>query len=168
MASCLCPLNPNKRTIIAIGSNLGNKEENIEKAIELISERVGTVINISDIIETEPEGFQSENLFCNCVLEVATSLEPLNLLTVLKQIEKELGRVYSTSSGYSDRQIDLDIVLMGNENRRDPVLTIPHPRFRERLFVLEPLVQIAPDIIDPVTGMTAQELLERLKHLLND
>ena len=134
---------------LGLGSNLGNRETNITRAIELIGERVGLVIRQSSLIETEPWGFESDNKFLNGVILVETTLTPRQLLTVTQKIERELGkrRKHSTrrsqdSSLFRDRPIDIDILLYGDLTIDEPDLKIPHPLMQDRDFVMIPLNEI--------------------------
>ena len=134
---------------LGLGSNLGNRETNITRAIELIGERVGLVIRQSSLIETEPWGFESDNKFLNGVILVETTLTPRQLLTVTQKIERELGkrRKHSTrrsqdSSLFRDRPIDIDILLYDDLTIDEPDLKIPHPLMQDRDFVMIPLNEI--------------------------
>ena len=134
---------------LGLGSNLGNRETNITRAIELIGERVGLVIRQSSLIETEPWGFESDNKFLNGVILVETTLTPRQLLTVTQKIERELGkrRKHSTrrsqdSSLFRDRPIDIDILLYDDLTIDEPDLKIPHLLMQDRDFVMIPLNEI--------------------------
>ncbi len=144
---------------LSLGTNLGNKEENLKKAIEKIEERVGHVKAQSAFLPTEPWGFESTNSFLNAAVCVETELTPFELLKATQAIEREMGRtVKSTLGGYADRIIDIDILLYydnvavpvfdkekdwgGTVRIESPELTIPHPRMHERDFVLIPLKEI--------------------------
>ncbi|MDO4789545.1 MAG: 2-amino-4-hydroxy-6-hydroxymethyldihydropteridine diphosphokinase [Porphyromonas sp.] len=161
----LCPLSPYKSCFLALGSNIGDREANLKRAISSIGEKIGEVVKISSFIETSPMGFDSEYLFLNGVIEVNTPLSPEEILKRTKEIEKEMGRKEKTGSTYEDRPIDIDIILLGKTNIKSPLLTIPHPAFRERDFVLVPLVEIAPNAIDPITGKSVAELWDRFSFL---
>ena len=142
---------------LGLGSNLGDKEANITRAIELIGEKVGLVIRQSSLIETEPWGFESENKFLNGVILVETTLTPRQLLKVTQKIERELGKrrkhatrrsqlstLNSQLSTFNDRPIDIDILLYDDLTVDEPDLKIPHPLMYERDFVMIPLKQIKP------------------------
>ena len=131
------------KVFLGLGSNLGERQANIERAIELISERVGEVIRRSSLIETEPWGFESENKFLNGVILCETTLTPRQVLRKTQKIERDMGRKKKTSSlQYSDRPIDIDILLYDDITVDEPDLKIPHPRMQEREFVIIPLKEI--------------------------
>lgn len=128
---------------LGLGSNLGDKEANIRKAIALISERVGLVVRQSSLIMTEPWGFESENGFVNAAVKCETELTPREVLKATQKIEREMGRKKkSTDGGYSDRCIDIDILLYDELRVDEPDLKIPHPLMLEREFVMIPLDEI--------------------------
>ena len=131
------------RAYLGLGSNLGDRRQNIEKAVTLIGERVGVVICQSSLIETEPWGFDSENTFLNGVILVETALTPRQLLKVTQKIERDMGRRQkSVSGGYADRIIDIDILLYDDLTVDEPDLKIPHPLMHQRDFVMRPLKEI--------------------------
>ena len=129
---------------MGLGSNLGNREENIRIAILLIGERVGTVLRQSSLIETEPWGFESENSFLNGVILVETTFTPRQTLKATQKIERELGRKRKSDSlkKYADRPIDIDILLYDDLTIDEPDLKIPHPLMEQRDFVMIPLREI--------------------------
>ena len=135
---------------LALGTNIGNKRRNMITAAALLAERVGDVLALSGFYETEPWGFQSENTFLNAALQLDTSLSPLELLKATQEIEIEMGRTQKSNGAYHDRIIDIDILLYDNLVLQTPELTLPHPLMYERLFVMEPLAEIAPNVIHPV------------------
>ena len=135
---------------LALGTNIGNKRRNMISAAALLAERVGDVLALSGFYETEPWGFQSENTFLNAALQLDTSLSPLELLKATQEIEIEMGRTQKSNGAYHDRIIDIDILLYDNLVLQTPELTLPHPLMHERLFVMEPLAEIAPNVIHPV------------------
>lgn len=148
---------------LALGSNLGDKQKNIEEALDKIEERIGNITSLSAFHLTAPVGFQSENIFVNCVCEVATTIEIQRLFAITQDIEKEIGRTEKSINGqYADRKIDIDLILAGDTIIDTPELTIPHPRFYTRSFVVEPLYEIAPDVIHPVLGKSIREIREGL------
>lgn len=128
---------------ISLGSNLGNKEENLRRAIELINERIGSVLRTSSFIETEPWGFQSENTFLNAACLVETELTPMQCLRETQEIERLLGRTRKSKDGvYHDRPIDLDLLLYDDLQINEDDLILPHPHMQERDFVMIPLREI--------------------------
>ncbi|WP_293711191.1 2-amino-4-hydroxy-6-hydroxymethyldihydropteridine diphosphokinase [uncultured Parabacteroides sp.] len=135
---------------LALGTNIGNKRRNMITAAALLAERVGDVLALSGFYETEPWGFQSDNTFLNAALQLETSLSPLELLKATQQIELEMGRTQKSNGAYHDRIIDIDILLYDDLILQTPELTLPHPLMHERQFVMEPLAEIAPDVIHPV------------------
>lgn len=144
---------------LALGTNLGNKEENIFQALKLINERVGMVIIHSALYNTEPVGFSSDNNFINAACLVMTSMEPLELLKATQEIERELGRdSKSIDRQYADRIIDIDILLYDRLIFDDKELQLPHPRLHERDFVLVPLAEIAERYIHPTLDRSIGEL----------
>lgn len=147
------------KVVILSGSNSGNREFFLEAALELIQEKVGSLIDSSGLYETEPWGFEAEQNFLNQVWLVESTLEPLLVLQQLLQIEEQLGRVRDPDGGYSSRVIDLDILYFDDLIIDLPELTVPHPRIQDRNFVLQPLCEILPDMIHPVFNKTNTELL---------
>ena len=129
------------KVYLGLGSNQGDRNRQLARAIELIGERVGKVIRQSSIIETDPWGFTSGNKFLNCAIFIETELLPRKVLEVTKQIERELGRRYK-GMAYRDRPIDIDILLYDDITLDEPDLQIPHPLMYERDFVMIPLREI--------------------------
>ena len=139
------------RAYLGLGSNLGDRRQNIEKAVTLIGERVGVVLCQSSLIETEPWGFDSENTFLNGVILVETALTPRQLMKTTQKIERDMGRKVKslpsnhsplTSKIYTDRIVDIDILLYDDLTIDEPDLKIPHPLMHERDFVMIPLDEI--------------------------
>lgn len=146
------------KVYLSVGTNLGNRENNISSCIDYL-EKISEIKNISKIYETVPYKVQIEQSnFLNLALEINFFESAENLLIEINKIEKELGRVRSSIRN-EPREIDIDIIFFGNQiiNKKD--LVVPHPRFRERLFVLEPLNDIAPNFLDPITNKTINQLL---------
>lgn len=148
---------------LAIGSNIGNREEHIQKAMSLLKENEEIeVLEVSDLIETEPEGVLDQPKFLNGAIKIETQILPIDLLTQLKTIERRCGRVKSDVVN-GPRALDLDILFYDDvvivEGK---TLSVPHPRLTERFFVLKPLAQIAPDMIHPRIQKSVRELLEEL------
>ena len=125
-------------TYLSLGTNQGNKLENLQRAIDAIAEEVGSVLSIASIYETASWGFDSDNFYNTCI-KVSTYLPPEELIARLLEIEKELGRVRKDSNEYADRLIDLDILLFDDEIIFSKNLIVPHPRMLERKFALAPL-----------------------------
>ncbi len=131
---------------LGIGSNLGDRRDNIEKAIAFLKKEKMKVLKLATLIETEPVGGPKQGKFLNSVVKIQTELEPQKLLKVLKSIENQMGRVKTVQDG--PRPIDLDILLYDNLKLNTPSLTIPHPRMLERDFVLIPLKEIADHLVE--------------------
>jgi dihydroneopterin aldolase / 2-amino-4-hydroxy-6-hydroxymethyldihydropteridine diphosphokinase len=147
---------------LGIGSNLGNKSSNCRRSVKLLRDRGITVTKESVQFITEPWGLKDQPGFCNMAVEAFTELPPLELLAVLKDIEREMGR--ESGVRWGPRIIDLDILLYDNLIFSDDMLTIPHPHLHERRFALEPLSEIAPDVLHPVMLKTIESLLREVSH----
>ena len=141
---------------VALGSNLGDKEANLRKALELLEERGVEVVKTSSFICTEPYGVTDQPQFLNGVCEVRTSLVPLALLHTLLEIEQEMGRVRLRHWG--ERNIDLDLLLYEDVVLDTPELILPHPDMQNRDFVLLPLAEIAPELVHPIIQKSIEEL----------
>lgn len=147
-----------KETIfLGLGSNLGDRLAFLNAAIQAIS-AFADVLGQSPIYETAPWGYDDQDDFLNQVLEVSTELSPRELLGRLKQVEQDVGRRASFQNG--PREIDIDILLYGNQTIEQDDLSIPHPRLHERAFMLRPLANLAPDLVHPVKKKTVSELLK--------
>lgn len=128
---------------LSLGSNLGDREATMRRAIGLLNERAGSVDRQSSFIETEPWGFESTNKFLNMCVRLLTTLSPEQLLMATKQIERELGRTQKSVNGqYHDRPIDIDILMYDDVQIDSNDLTLPHPHMQEREFVMKPLREI--------------------------
>ena len=141
---------------VALGSNLGDKEANLRRALELLIERGVEIVKTSTFISTEPYGVTDQPTFLNGVCEVRTSLEPLALLHTLLEIEQEMGRVRLRHWG--ERNIDLDLLLYEDVVIDTPELKLPHPDMQNRDFVLLPLAEIAPELVHPILQKSIEEL----------
>lgn len=149
---------------LALGTNLGDREKNMKTAIKKIEKQIGTLVSQSAFYASEPFGFESDNLFLNSVINVSTELLPNELIMATQLIERSMGRISETNTrGYTDRVIDIDILFYNSEViDKGENLIIPHPRIKERRFVLEPLAEIASDFVHPVWNKTIAELLSEL------
>ncbi|MCC7163644.1 MAG: 2-amino-4-hydroxy-6-hydroxymethyldihydropteridine diphosphokinase [Anaerolineae bacterium] len=147
------------RVYLALGTNLGDRMQNLQEAIR----RIGAAVRVSEmssVYETEPWGVASQPQFLNLVVAGETELEPTALLETLKRIEKDMGR--RDEVRYGPRVIDLDILFYDDQLIRNPNLEIPHPRLAQRRFVLVPLAEIAPRLVHPRLNRTIQDLLAQL------
>lgn len=139
------------KVFLGLGTNLGDKKNNLLTAVKNIEKKIGKVTSLSSFYETEPWGFESENSFLNAALCVETSLEPATILHIIKEIEIEMGRTHkSVNKVYSDRPIDIDILLYDDLTMETDELTIPHPLMTERDFVMKPLMEIAGDTLHSI------------------
>ena len=133
---------------LGLGTNLGDREGNLKAAVELINKRVGEVTSLSAFYVTEPWGFESSHPFLNAVCRVDTVLTPHEVLAVTQDIERMIGRTKKSVAGcYSDRPIDIDILIYDDCRLNTPELTIPHPLMHKRDFVMKPLGEIAPELV---------------------
>lgn len=145
---------------IAVGSNLGDRDAHLCHAVERLRQHL-TGLRLSSVYETAPVGTPDRQpSFLNAVIVGRTTLAPRPLLDHLLEIERERGRVRTVPG--AARTLDLDLILLGDEVVETARLTLPHPRFRTRRFVLEPLAELAPELVDPVTGRSVRELLAQL------
>lgn len=146
------------RVFLSIGSNLGNRCENITNALKKLYEIENTKVKrASDVYETEPVGRTNQPAFLNIAVEIETDLGPLELLSEIKKIEYQLGR--TPQERWGPRIIDIDIILYDNLIINDVQLVLPHREFRKRRFVLQPLAELCGNAVDPITGKTIEELL---------
>ena len=153
---------------LGLGTNLGDKEANLRTAIAnlrtaiyKLQERIGKQVSLSSFYETAPWGFESNHSFLNAAIGLETSLSPIEILHITQEIEKELGRTKKSVNGsYSDRLIDIDILLYDTLVLQTPELTIPHPLMTERDFVMKPLIEIAGNLIHPTREKTLSELYQ--------
>ncbi len=144
---------------LLLGGNLGDKTKVFSDARIRLNNRVGKITAKSALYETEPWGFESEDLFWNQALEIITSHSPEEILRQTQQIEFELGRIRKENQ-YSSRVIDIDILFIDNQTISQSNLIVPHPRIQERKFALAPLCEIAPELIHPVFQKSIKQLLD--------
>lgn len=145
-------------TYLSAGSNLGNRETHLRHGIRMLEEAGVLPARISSLYETEPVGYLDQPWFLNLVIEARTALEPVNLLAACRSAEAAEGRVATFRNG--PRPLDLDILLYGSVVLQTPELVIPHPRLSRRRFVLEPLAEVAPELVHPVLRKSVRSLLE--------
>lgn len=141
--------------VLSLGSNIGRREQHLLEAAVRLDRTAGICVKrLSSLFESEPVGVETSSRFINACCVIETTLEPGKLLGICKDLERRAGR----ERGVIDRHIDIDIVLFGERAVAEPDLVVPHPRFRDRRFVLEPLAEIMPDLELPPDGMRADEL----------
>lgn len=156
------------KVYLGLGTNLGDKEQNLRIAVQKIKEQIGKVISLSAFHITSPWGFVSDHSFLNAVACVDTNLSPLEVLQKTQWIECELGRTHKSVNGvYSDRVIDIDLLLyddliLSATSPTGAELNLPHPLMAKRDFVMRPLAEIAPELVHPVLGKTMKEILSDL------
>ncbi|WP_396145055.1 2-amino-4-hydroxy-6-hydroxymethyldihydropteridine diphosphokinase [Flavobacterium sp.] len=151
-------MNLQQQVILSLGSNQGNRHENIEQAIASIHHEVATVVKVSSLYESDSWGFESDS-FYNCAVAVHTNLTPVKLIKKILKLEKKLGRIRTESLTYLPRIIDIDIIAFGAEVLKSDLLEVPHNQLQNRLFVLLPLSEIVSDWMHPITNKSISELL---------
>jgi 2-amino-4-hydroxy-6-hydroxymethyldihydropteridine diphosphokinase len=149
-----------KLVYLSLGSNIGARAVNLEVAISRLDE-LGRVVGVSSFYETEPVEVSAQPMFLNCVVALETELLPPQFMRAVLEVERQMGRRRTQEKG--PRTIDIDILLFGNAVIDTPDLTVPHPAMHQRRFVLEPLVEIAPDVRHPALRKTAKELRNALQ-----
>jgi 2-amino-4-hydroxy-6-hydroxymethyldihydropteridine diphosphokinase len=147
-----------KTVYLSLGSNLGDRERNLEAALEKLGSRDFCISRVSSVYETEPVETNDQRWFLNLVVEAATDLFPMQLLWRIAKVEHALGRVRTVTNG--PRTIDIDILFYSRAVIHSSVLEVPHPRMAQRRFVLAPLAELAPDLRHPVTRRTVREMLD--------
>lgn len=147
------------QVFLGLGGNTGNKKDNFDKVYTFIKNELGEIIKRSFVYETPPWGFQSDENFWNQVLLIETGFSPKEVLKKIAEIENHFGRERGTT-GYSSRKMDIDILYFDELVLETENLTIPHPQIANRLFVLVPLAEIAPEFVHPLLKTTSLQLLE--------
>jgi 2-amino-4-hydroxy-6-hydroxymethyldihydropteridine diphosphokinase len=147
------------KAYIGIGTNMGDRHRNLERAVELLPSDGVVVESLSGIYETEPWGFDSETSFLNMAASLETDFSPEELLKYLLSVEVMMGRIRE-GKGYSARVIDIDLLFYDNLVIETPLLKLPHPLLHKRFFVLKPLNDIAPNLKHPLLGLTVAEMLQ--------
>ncbi len=151
-------MNSQQQVILSLGSNQGNRHENIKQAIASIHHEVATVVKVSSLYESDSWGFESDS-FYNCAVAVHTNLTPVKLIKKILKLEKKLGRIRTESSTYLPRIIDIDIIAYGEEVVQSELLEVPHNQLQNRLFVLLPLSEIVSHWMHPITNKSISELV---------
>lgn len=153
-----------KRVYLSLGSNVGKRDENLERALETLDHKEVRISARSSVYETEPQDVVQQPWFLNLAVECETRYFPMQLLDVIERIEREMGRERGPNAvRRGPRVIDIDVLLFGDVVMATPRLTVPHPRMLERRFVLEPLLEIAPDLRHPGTGEALSKYLGNLE-----
>jgi 2-amino-4-hydroxy-6-hydroxymethyldihydropteridine diphosphokinase len=145
---------------LSLGSNLGDRRANLKEALRLLGESL-EVASVSLVYDTEPVGVGEQPRFLNLMCCINTDIGPMQLLSLIKGIESSMGRDLSLRN--APRVIDIDIILYGDTIMKSPELIIPHPRMRERAFVLVPFAEIAPEVVHPITGERIDDLATRVE-----
>ena len=148
-----------EKVYLCLGGNIGDTRNYLQNAVAIIGRRIGRVVSQSAVYQSEPWGFNAEQMFLNQVVVAETELEPHAVLELCLQIEAELGRTHS-GNGYEPRTIDIDIVFFGQQIISQPDLQVPHPLMHRRNFVLRPLCDVAADFVHPVLGLTVRQLAD--------
>ena len=149
-----------EKVFLALGSNIGDREKNINEALRLLKEKIKD-LKVGNIYISKAVGYENQPDFYNTVVSGYTNLSPEELFYFVKGIEKQIGRIYRFHWG--PREIDIDILFYGNQIIKRDFLEIPHPRLHERDFVLKPMLDIDADFVHPVLKKTVKELFEELR-----
>jgi 2-amino-4-hydroxy-6-hydroxymethyldihydropteridine diphosphokinase len=154
-----------KQVFLSLGANLGDRVQNLQQALALLTAKGIQIVRQSSVYETEPQDVREQPWFLNIAVECRTAAFPLQLLSTLQEIEKQLGRDRRAQTiAKGPRFIDIDILLYGRAVINSPRLTVPHPRMTERRFVLEPLLELNTDLRNPATGESFKDCLGRIRH----
>ena len=145
----------------SLGSNLGDRYSNLLECVSLIESNVGEIKSLSSIYKNSAQGFIGD-FFYNCCVKVSTSYKPLELIEIILSIEKKMGRKTRNTKKYESRKIDIDIILYDDLIIEEKNLTIPHPRYTQRSFVLVPLLEIDDKLIDPISKTNIKEILAKI------
>jgi 2-amino-4-hydroxy-6-hydroxymethyldihydropteridine diphosphokinase len=145
-----------EKIYLLLGSNIGDRAKNLEEGRKMISDRIGKISKASHLYETAPWGYEEQDDFFNQALEVQTTKQPLEVLEISKQIEKEVGRI--SNEKWHPRVLDIDILLFGNKVFEKDDLQIPHKSMHERNFALIPLMELVPELIHPKLDLSIEEL----------
>jgi 2-amino-4-hydroxy-6-hydroxymethyldihydropteridine diphosphokinase len=148
------------KAVLSLGSNVGNRLAYISQAKMAIQDKAGEIETLSKMYETEPWGVENQEYYLNQLMVIKTDYDPFTLLSILQEIERELGRVRGIQ--YGARTIDIDILYFGEQIIKNPQLTIPHPLIQKRRFILVPLAEILPHQMHPILNTTNEKLLEAL------
>ncbi|MDX1652147.1 MAG: 2-amino-4-hydroxy-6-hydroxymethyldihydropteridine diphosphokinase [Brumimicrobium sp.] len=148
-----------KKIFLSLGSNLGERLQNLDRASKRLEQVFKSKLTASSVYESPPWGYESNNAFLNQCVGLKSELSPLEVLQVLQQVENEMGRKRKSNGAYCDRIIDIDLLYYENEHIEEENLKIPHPKIYERKFVLKPLAEIAPNLLDPLKNKEIQDLL---------
>ncbi len=152
------------QVFLSLGANLGNREQNLRRALAQLRAEAVAITRESSLYETEPQDFAQQPWFLNMAVECSTNLLPLQCLAILRRIEKTLGRDRASSAvPKGPRLIDIDILLYGSAIIETPELVVPHPRMMQRRFVLAPLTEIAPDLRHPAGGALLRDQLDKIQ-----
>ncbi|MFY8181718.1 MAG: 2-amino-4-hydroxy-6-hydroxymethyldihydropteridine diphosphokinase [Flavobacterium sp.] len=155
-------MNQQHQVILSLGSNQGNRLENIEHCIDLLHQEVGTVVKVSSLFESDSWGFSSDS-FYNCAVLIHTHKNPQKLLKNILKVEKKLGRIRTESSDYQPRVIDVDMISFDDEIIESESLQIPHKHLQDRLFVLLPMIEVVSDWTHPISQKSISDILKNCK-----
>lgn len=153
-----------RKVYLGLGSNEGDRHLLLHLAINNLEKNVGSIKKVSTFIETDSWGYESKNKYINAVILIETFLSPHEILRSILDIEKSMGRVRKDKYNYEDRPIDIDILLIDDLILDEDDLTVPHRFMHKRIFVLEPLIEIAPKIKNPKTNILYKEYLQLLRN----